>query len=538
MARYLTFVISIVFWAQTWAQIVPDAGQAVPRDPLRQPSPVLESAAKAEAEELPSESEGARVVIREVILEGNELISSEELLAGLGTYQGLSMTFAELRALAGRITMAYAKKGYRFARAIIPPQAVDTGVVRFVIIEGSYGTVTVATEERFRSQAEGFARPLKTGNPIEETQLERVLHLLNDQPGMKVTPIIRPSETPGAGDLEIKVRRVAHLKGKVGMDNYGNRFFGRYRFRVEAQVESPLIFGDQFLVKANVTDGGLVFGQLAYNRPIGSNGLRVQAAFAQSDYELGAEFASLEAAGYAKIASLSFEYPLIRSRVTNLFLEGSIQHKRLEDRFAVARTELSKSSFLTPIGIRFDRRDQLGGGGVTYGSFMWSPGKLDIEGRQPATDRSNTQGEFHKFQADLVRLQALPARLLLYARVSAQMASRNLDSSEDFGMSGPEGVRAYAVGEGYGDSGWLAQLELRANLGKFKPFVFTDAGRIKFNRNPSGAGTNGLELRGSGIGLRATLEHWELESSAAWKTNARFPGEKESQLWFSLHYLF
>jgi len=38
----------------------------------------------------------------------------------------------------------------------------------------------------------------------------------------------------------------------------------------------------------------------------------------------------------------------------------------------------------------------------------------------------------------------------VYGRVSAQWASKNLDSSQKFGLGGPNGVRAYPSGEGYG----------------------------------------------------------------------------------------
>ena len=39
--------------------------------------------------------------------------------------------------------------------------------------------------------------------------------------------------------------------------------------------------------------------------------------------------------------------------------------------------------------------------------------------------------------------------------------TKNLDSSEQFSLGGPYGVRAYANGSSSGDSGWQASLELR-----------------------------------------------------------------------------
>jgi hemolysin activation/secretion protein len=59
----------------------------------------------------------------------------------------------------------------------------------------------------------------------------------------------------------------------------------------------------------------------------------------------------------------------------------------------------------------------------------------------------------------------LPGGFTLYASFSGQRASKNLDSSEEFFLGGPNGVRAYPQGEGAGDEGWLSRLELRHGAG-------------------------------------------------------------------------
>ncbi|MES2191256.1 MAG: hypothetical protein V4454_14125 [Pseudomonadota bacterium] len=76
------------------------------------------------------------------------------------------------------------------------------------------------------------------------------------------------------------------------------------------------------------------------------------------------------------------------------------------------------------------------------------------------------------------------------------------------------------TGEGGGDEGSLAQLELRYSAGAFAPFVFWDVGRIKTNVNPAaGATNNKRSLSGAGLGLRYQRNAWSADVVMAWRSN-------------------
>ena len=92
--------------------------------------------------------------------------------------------------------------------------------------------------------------------------------------------------------------------------------------------------------------------------------------------------------------------------------------------------------------------------------------------------------------------------MTLLASLSAQMTQKNLDSSEEFLLGGPFGVRAYPVNEGRGDevSGdapWGA-LQLSASL---------DAGGVRVHDDPKGVaiptatGKNHYPLSGWSVGM-------------------------------------
>ena len=116
------------------------------------------------------------------------------------------------------------------------------------------------------------------------------------------------------------------------------------------------------------------------------------------------------------------------------------------------------------------------------------------------------------------RLQNIVSnRLLAYVSFSGQWAYRNLDTTEQFGVGGPGRVRAFAPGEGTGDIGQVATLELRvlppeAWFGRYaREMVFStfyDWGHITYRYDPEGQLTvNQAESATfSGYGIGATWD--------------------------------
>ena len=136
----------------------------------------------------------------------------------------------------------------------------------------------------------------------------------------------------------------------------------------------------------------------------------------------------------------------------------------------------------------------------------------------------NANGSFNKWNLDIARIQATPVNgLSVFGRFSGQSASKNLDSSEKFGLGGAQGVRAYPTGEGYGDSGWLAQLEGRYAMGEFSPYAFYDAGEVRINAKTDSLttqpATNKRSIAGAGVGTRYAQGPWSVDAALAWRTH-------------------
>lgn len=125
-------------------------------------------------------------------------------------------------------------------------------------------------------------------------------------------------------------------------------------------------------------------------------------------------------------------------------------------------------------------------------------------------------------------------------RASGQLASRALDSSEQFFLGGINGVRAYANGDGYGDSAYTATGEIRRQTGipGLELAAFIDVGAAK---NLASGETD--HLAGWGVGLRyAKKNDWYAQFDFARKINGRRdrsePGNDDCRLWFQIYKMF
>jgi hemolysin activation/secretion protein len=513
---------------------LPDAGRLLqenaPQIEAPRVSPEISIEAPAPSAVVPG---GISVTLQSITISGNTLYDAATLTAVLGDVIGKSYDLAGFKQLANQITDYYRNHGYPFARAFIPAQPMTDGSLKIEVVEGKYGVANAvgsadqtARDESLTARAQAYLSPLKPGSVIESRQLERVTLILDDLPGIKAVPVIRPGQDVGSGDLNVKIERDSRVGGDVSVDNYGSRYTGRNRARANVHIDSPFTLGDQITASGLYTEENMWLGSLGYSLPLGSKGLRGNVSYAHTYYELGKDFTNLAAHGTAKVSTAGLSYPLMRSQQANLTVAANYQYKDLNDRQDVTSSNSSKNSNSLPITLNFDVRDTLGSGGITYGGIGWTHGNLKLDSALKATDQSSarTEGSFNKINLDLVRLQALPANFTLFGRVSAQWAGNNLDSSESFGLGGSSGVRAYPSGEGYGDEGWLGQLELRynttlANAASVSPYAFYDSGRLKINHTTWDNSVNHRTISGAGLGMRAGFKKFSADASLAWRTH-------------------
>ena len=447
-------------------------------------------------------------------------------------FTGRDLSLTQLQEAAWVIVQTYRKAGW-LAHAIVPQQEIEGGVVSLRVIEARLGRVHIDFPKgqlpRERIQAMANVQ-LALGQPLNLQQVDRLLLLLDDMPGVVATASFAEGTQAGTTDVRLVLGQDKPLNANVMADNFGSISTGRERLSASLSLNNPAGRGDALQLQAVASDGSR-YGRVAYTLPLGLQGVRVGAHATDMRYHLVGSFAALQASGSAQSWGPDLTVPLLRQPDRNLSwqLTGdrkSFVNLALANSGATEPTTVSNYRLdVLRTGLSGNWLDQQIGAAQNTASVQASWGKVYLTASPNAQADANaarTAGAFSKLNANYNREQSLTGRSSVYLQTSAQWANRNLDSSEKLYLGGATGVRAYPSNEAGGTSGATATVGVRHRLNDgFTLNAFADWGRIQvYKNNLNAAGSeitpnNAQTLQGLGLSLNwRSLQGHEL--SATW----------------------
>ncbi|MNK11100.1 Heme/hemopexin transporter protein HuxB precursor [compost metagenome] len=540
------------------AQVLPNAGSTLRES--QQSAPAMPMPATGTIQlpaELPtpvSTVDSIRFQVQAFRISGNQSIDSALLLPLVQDVTGAERSLSELEAAAERITSYYRKHGYLVARAYIPAQDIQNGVVEIAVLEGHYDKVRLDNQSGFSDAIlQRYITPQQLGETVSDAELERVILLIQDvTQASQAGANLQAGAVPGTTDLTLKVGPAPGWQARLEADNYGVRNTGRNRFGGAVQWNNPTGNADRLDARVFTTADGQDYARLGYSIAVGGDGLRLGLAYVESRYQVGGNFAALDAYGRAGVWSATASYPLRRSRNFNLNLEAGLDQKSLQDNVGAFASSTRKSNQVAGLGLSGDVRNSIGTSeGTTTFSLRAERGHLDIEtplARDIDDLSARTNGGYQRYTYALAQYQWLSNSTMLLLSVNGQQASKNLDSAEKMSLGGPFAVRAYPSGEASGDKGYVATAEIRHTLdqqllpGQLMLSGFIDSGMVEINAKPFIQGDNQRRLSGAGVGLSFAMQNrLELRLMYAHKIGdapARSDTDRSGRIWGMLALMF
>ena len=492
------------------AQTRPDAGTVRQQIEQQQRQPLPPEGPQQFAPPPPLKSiGGTKVTVHRFTFTGNTLLSNDELLPIVVPFLDRPLDFNELQNAAIAVATAYRKAGW-IVRVYLPQQDVTGGTVNIQIIEATLGKVIVdghskrISAARVQQMVDAAQSP---GKPVSADALDRALLLIGDLPGLSANGRLAEGQNPGETDLVVDLTDTHLITGDVTVDNAGARFTGAGRVIVDASLNSALGIGDRADVTVLHTKGS-DYQRLAYSLPVGNNGWRLGAHGTHLSYRIVTdEFAALDARGTSSSFGLDTSYPIIRSRLKNLYFAAGVEDQRFNNQSA-GETSSRYSIADGTLSLYGNLFDTLGGGGANSVSLTFMEGHLDLNDSPNETAdamTTDTGGSFQKFSLSLSRTQTVTDRFSLYGSVSGQLSNKNLDSSQKLYLGGASGVRAYPADEAGGSEGVLANFEARERLpAGFNLVGFFDWGSVRVNKDNNFVGAaspNTVSLKGAGLSV-------------------------------------
>jgi hemolysin activation/secretion protein len=462
-------------------------------------------------------------LVQSIQITGNTLLPTEQLHALVAGSEGKQLTLNDLDELADRISQAYQHAGYPLTRAYVPAQTLKDGAVRIAVVEARYGKVVLQNSSAVSDgPLNATLSPLKSGAPVSEYGLERSLLLLSDIPGALTGSVVRPGDEAGTSDLLVNVNSAPRYTGTVGLDDFGNSYTGRTRLGGNFDINGLLHQGDLLDFSALSSGGGMNYFQGGYRYLLNGQGTTLRAAVSTLHYHLENGLEPLDAHGSALVGSLTLSQPFVRNTAFNLYGQIEFDRKLLDDDVEAAFIDTNRHANVWVATLAGDQRDSTG---VTNFNISASHGKItytDFLAEFIDALTARTAGTYTKFSGSVSRLQQLNDNNALYFGYSAQWANKNLDTSEQFYLGGPNTVRGYDVGALAGSQGDLFTAEFRHDFsipgvwGRWQVALFADTGRVQVYKNPFVEGTNSGRVSSAGLGLHwAATDNWVFNASAS-----------------------
>jgi hemolysin activation/secretion protein len=475
------------------------------------PTPPPASAASAPV------AEAARFDILEFVIEGNTVLSAEDIERSVYRFMGEKRTIDDVDAARGALEKTYRDKGYGTVSVDIPEQQVASGVVSLRVLEGRVARLRV-TGSRYFSQGFILEKVPSAAEGVvpKFADLQTQLGNVNRTADRRVTPLLRPGRAVGTTEVDLVVEDKLPLHGSLELNNRASpntsatRLLGSLRYdnlwQRDHSVSLQLQLSPQKTKEVRVLSS-------SYAIPMGDVGQEsLLFSFTRSDSEVAAGVGSTTVFGKGNIYGLRRTWLLSLLEREYHSLTVGADYKDFSETIDAGEGE----GFSTPI--RYLPFSANYSGTLEDGSGRWQLGAglvLGVRGlvnkeSQFADKRYLASGGFSVFKFDVGREQKLPWNLTLWGQLNAQFTQQALISNEQFVAGGVDSVRGYLESSAVGDLGARISTELRSPelaskdwpwVGSLKGHAFLEGASLTL-RSPLPGQDPSFQLMGAGFGVR------------------------------------
>ena len=537
LRRLLTFALCALACAHpgmTVAQttLTPGAVQDTvppPKAPVpKAPAQLIFQAAPAPIEH---DRDARRFTVSAFKFTGNSVFQERALKRLVERFVDLQLNLHDLTRAADVVTRFYRDEGYLVARAVIPAQKVEKGIVHIEIIEGRVGRIIFEGNRRY--SRETLQRRMKMLAPavlITTAAMEHDLLLLNDLPGLTARATLEPGPKFGTTDIRIRVEEKT-FSAYLQPNNQGRREIGRWRADGGLYANNVLGFGDQLSLQAIGSESDLLhYGRIGYGIPLTPQGTRLDVGYSATNYRLAGDLSVLNIEGDVRSSEINVVHPFLRSRSQNLSFNLGYRTTRLRQR--ALGVEISDNSI------------NLFNPGVRYNQIGADSSISNLSAQFYTNFKSNSLGvrqdaERLKLELEGTHLRGLSHDWDLYLRGLVVQSHEPLADSEKFALGGPGSVRGYRSSELRGDKGWLATVELRRQISVFNTLgvvaLFYDAGVVKFQAPGLLDGSTTLMSAGANVTFYPLRNvPIKLEFAVPVRNTIAGDGHNNGRLWLSV----
>lgn len=451
----------------------------------------------------------ASFMLRRVEAGVSQLLSQPELDGAIAPQLGKPTTFADVQALVQRINALYYERGHLTARALVPAQKIQDGVLKVQLVEATLARIDVPEDTRLSPAFVQGVIGTREGELIQVPRVGEQLQRVHRGSDTRLALSFVPAEGEAVGQSVIKVQIEEPPKwtGRLSLSNEGNASVGRDQLSFAGALNNWLGYADKLAVLGIYSQGAsslslnysaVLGGGLARYGTRGSLGLSA----GQTKTVSGPQN-DLIVDGGSSAFTLGLSQPLLFWGAWVLESSASLGESRSNTTIAGERfSDVRMDSLLASLSLSYQTEVSSFGGSLNLS-------RVHTRAANIAT-RDNTIG-----QLSLNAYRELFDSWSLQVHAMAQITSAlNLPAALQLQLGGPGSVRGFKAPSASGDRGETVTLELHrqftaGDLGSIDGFVFLDHGRVRIE------GTPATRLSSAGLGLSWRRGIWNLSASLA-----------------------
>ncbi len=408
-----------------------------------------------------------RFDIWEYRVEGNTLLQAQAIESAVSPYLGPQHLIGDVNEAASNLERAYREAGYPTIFVDVPEQDVLGGVVTLRVVEGHLDRVRIEGSRYFTlSGIRNKMQSLQPGQALHVPTMQKELSALNAlSPDMKVVPVLKPGATPGAVDLDLKVKDQRPLHGSVEINNYNSA--NTTDSRASAAISYDNLwqkqhsFGLQWQTSPeNTSEVNVLVG--TYIAPWFDTSNRIAAYIVDSNSDV-ASVGDINVIGDGRIYGVRFVMPLQSDRSYVHSISMGADYK---DYSEIIRLD-PQNKIATPIDYAVWSFQYNASQFSASSQTQWTMGaNFGVRGignsdAEFIDKRNKAQANFIYLRGSMNRTDFLPADWRLLSTLRGQLSDSPLINNEQFSAGGAHSVRGYYESQVLGDNGVTAGIELR-----------------------------------------------------------------------------
>lgn len=442
----------------------------------------------------------------------SHLLSREELNAAAAPQLNRPTTFADVQALVQRINALYFERGHLTARALVPAQKIQDGLLKIQLVEATLARIDMPAQTRLSPDFVRSVIATAPGELINVPVIGERLERMHRSGETRLALSFSPAEDElavGQSVINVQVSEPPRWTGRLSLSNEGNDGVGKNQVSFNGGINNLLGFADRLSLLA-IHSKGSSSANLQFSTAAGGGGLRANAGLSLGQTKtLTGAANDLIVDGGSKGFNLGVSQPLALWQGLGgaWALEGAATWGETRSNTRIAG-ELFSDVDMNSLGAALTLSRQSAGSSVsatlTLSSVDTEAARLDPRNNKLA-------------QLSFYAYQALDAHWSLQSHGQAQFTHEaNLPSALQTQIGGAATVRGFAAPTASGDRGGSASLELHRQFdvalqdqASLDAFVFADAGQVRT------VGLARVSLGSVGLGLNWRQQRWNVSASVA-----------------------